>query len=80
MTTDNLFEQWLATRPESVRELAKEFPLGLEIGVGGVTHYLIGYTEDDSLIISPIWPGDDYDAAYEARQHVCADHLRGLPS
>jgi hypothetical protein len=74
------FVEWLKTRPECVQKLAEEFPLGSKIDVAGIVHYLIGYTEDDRLVISPIDPSEDYDASYELREHLCADHLRGLPS
>lgn len=72
-------DEWLATRPDSVRTLAAEFPLGSQVDLpdhGGV-HYCIGYTEDDQLILSPVHPGDDYDASMEARVWLCADHIRG---
>ena len=69
-------EDWLKTRPEAVQKLAAEFPLGMVIDVDGHVHYLMGYTEGDELIISPISPFDDYDAAYKERMILCAEHLR----
>lgn len=70
------WEAWLATRPECVRKLAAEFPLGTEIEINGVPHWLLGYTENDMLIISPINPGEDYDGACQAREWICAGHVR----
>lgn len=68
---------WLATRPKCVRRLAAEFPLGSEFDTGGgkIMH-LIGYTENDTLIVSPIDPSGDVDAAMECREYLCAEHFR----
>ena len=70
------WEAWLATRPECVRKLAAEFPLGTEMDINGVIYYLIGYTENDMLIISNVNPWENYDQAYAARCHICAEHFR----
>lgn len=69
---------WLKTRPEKVQGLAAEFPPGWEFEYEGVTYYVVGYTESDRLIISPIRPtnDEDYEASMAARTYVCADHLR----
>jgi hypothetical protein len=69
-------EDWLKTRPEWVQKLASEFPLGTVIDVDGYDHYLIGYTEGDEVVISPISPFEDFDAAYKERMILCAEHLR----
>jgi hypothetical protein len=70
------FQEWLETRPESVRKLAAEFPLGSSIINGDDVFYLLGYTENDMLIISDINPGVDYEGALENTQYVCASHAR----
>lgn len=73
--------EWLKTLPESVRKLAAEFPLGMLLeGPNGEAWHLIGYTEDDMLIITPVNPGEDYDAAKEQRQRACASHYRPSPN
>jgi len=70
-------EAWLASRPECVQKLAAEFPHGTQVtDASGTVFYLLGYTEDDRLIVSPISPFDDYDRAMEERTYVCAEHLR----
>lgn len=70
-------DEWLKTRPECVQKLAAEFPVGDTVEIDGEPdHFVIGYTEDDKLIVTPIWPGDDYEAAMEARAYVCAHHYR----
>jgi hypothetical protein len=68
---------WLASRPESVRAIALEFPLGLAVRVdGGPLLYLIGYTEDEKVIFSPVNPGANYAGALEDKVYLCASHLR----
>lgn len=70
------YEEWLKTRPASVRKLAAEFPKGTTFRLDGVTMYLVGYTEGDSLLVSPIDPEVDYGGALDARRRICAPHLR----
>jgi hypothetical protein len=72
------WEQWVASRPESVQKLAKEFPPGTRIKVRGQLAYLIGYTEGDSLIFSIIDPNRDFDKSMrdENKRYVCAKHFR----
>jgi hypothetical protein len=68
-------QDWIDSRPECVRKLAAKFPPGAQISVHGDNWFVIGYTEDDRIIISPIHPASDYDASVANKQYVCADHL-----
>lgn len=67
---------WLKERPECVQALAREFPVNISVEIGGALLYLIGYTEDDKLILSDVNPCLDYEQAIEQRQYLCASHLR----
>jgi hypothetical protein len=67
---------WLDTRPECVRRMYREFPCGSEVTVDGVRHWIIGYTEDDSLIISKTNPSVDYEKSTSHREYICAKHVR----
>ncbi len=69
------FNEWLHSKPESVRKLAGEFPIGV-YDIDGVMMYLIGYGECDELILSRINPVVDYEGAVKAQIYVCASHLR----
>jgi hypothetical protein len=74
-------DEWLASRPEVVRRLLAEFPLGTEVSIDGKPWYVIGAADDEheTLIISPVRPSDDrkiYDEMMRQRQRVCAHHLR----
>lgn len=71
-----MWANWIASRPESVQKLAKDFPLGTRAGMEGKTFYLIGYTEEDMLIFSEINPREDFDGAQENKVYVCAEHFR----
>lgn len=72
------YERWLKTRPECVQALAAEFPPMMGVaGPDGEVLMVIGWTEDDKLIVSPINPGEDYEGSRAARKYVCAAHLRG---
>lgn len=71
------YKDWLKTRPKSVQKLAAEFPLGSECeGRNGEILFIIGYTEDDAIVLTPINPSDDYESACAQRVHVCASHYR----
>jgi hypothetical protein len=69
-------QAWLETRPECVKSLAQEFPPGTSLDVDGVVHYVVGYTENDMLLISRVDPYDDYDGACNQRIRICAKHFR----
>lgn len=72
--------EWLQTRPECVRQLAIEFPLHTEIT--SVSHrseprlYVIGWTENDMLIVSPLRLDEDYATAMLFKAYVHADCAR----
>jgi hypothetical protein len=86
MKPDNAtFEEWLKTRPPQVQALAAEFPLDYIIPQKLTAklskdrqYFVIGWTEDDHLIISHIDPFLDYDEGLNNRQYLCAAHLREL--
>lgn len=69
------FDEWLASRPECVRKLADRYPIGTTFDLDGELHYLLGYTENDMLIVSLIDPSEDYDGANENKRYVCAKHF-----
>lgn len=67
---------WLATLPASVQALAAEFPLGTTVVLEGVCHFLLGYTEGNMLLVSPIDPGENYEGAVMQQIALCAEHCR----
>lgn len=78
--TEMTYEEWLASRPACVQELAKRFPLGSTFMVKGEKHYLMGYTENEDpeeqcLILSPINPSIDYEASKAASIYAHARHF-----
>jgi hypothetical protein len=79
MAEPTTMEEWLASRPESVRKLLAEFPMGTEIMIDDRPWWVIGATEDDILVISPVAPSDNtaiYNEMMRRRKRICADHLR----
>jgi hypothetical protein len=67
MTVCNDWEEWLLSRPPSVQKIAREFPAGLRFldpGLGSL--WLIGYTEDDELILTRTNPFLDFGRASQA--------------
>lgn len=76
-TVNDARAEWLKTRPECVQKLAAEFPIGSVFQVDGKPPlYLLGWTEEDTIIVSEIDPCEDYEAAHEAKQYLCASHFR----
>jgi hypothetical protein len=69
------YEKWMESRPECVQELAKRFPIHSRFVIEDTVYFLIGYNEDDSLIVSKINPNEDYDKAIETKEYICAKHL-----
>jgi hypothetical protein len=76
MTNSKAMQDWLATRPASVQKLAAEFPPRTILIVKGITMHVMGWTEGDDLLVSPVDPYFDYDRAYATRQRLCASHAR----
>lgn len=74
---DPEYKAWVDSRPQQVRKLCYEFPLGSKFIVPGKgTCHLLGYTENDMLILSPIDPTEYYDLAHLRKFYLCAEHLR----
>ncbi len=71
-----VFYEWLSTRPPSVQKLGMEFPYTSVLMVADKPMFVIGYTENDMLILSSIDPRTDYDRAREVAEYVCARHFR----
>lgn len=70
------FQAWIDSRPQAVKDLVAEFPPGLMVETDEGRFYLLGYTENDRLIVSRISPSDDHEASVASREHLCAQHLR----
>ena len=69
-------DDWLQTRPKCIQELASEFPMGTILKVKDKNIYLVGWTESDELIVSPIDPYESYDKSIDQQMYVCAGHFR----
>lgn len=70
------YQEWFNSRPPQVQKLALEFPAGTTFDVKGVKHWVLGFTGNDYLLLSPIDPNEDYEGAYEAKIFACASHFR----
>jgi hypothetical protein len=67
---------WIKSRPQCVQKLAAEFPLLTQLEFWGEAHFVIGYTEDDMLILSPVSPLADWNNAMTLRKRTYAKHFR----
>lgn len=74
--SDGALAAWLGTRPESVRKLAAEFPPGTAFDFEGERWYVLGYNENDRVIMSSIDPYENYDDSLGSTCRMCAQHLR----
>lgn len=70
------FSEWLDDQPESVRRLAEEFP-PCEIFLNETKYWVIGYSENDELIVSDVPPGEGEAKQQARRAYVPAEQLRG---
>ncbi len=69
-------EEWIASRPACVQKLITEFPLGSTFYMNEKVMYLLGYTEGDMLIVTPVNPSRNYEKANACKEYVCASHFR----
>ncbi len=73
---------WISTRPPAVQALAAEFPPGAYFDVEDTDDeidgrlFIVGWTEDDRIMLSAVDPLEDYDVAHALRFPVCAHHFR----
>ena len=70
---------WEATRPSSVRKLSREFPVERAYLVDGVVHFVIGYDEEDNILMSNEPPSDDNKWGKATMVEVPATKLRDCP-
>ena len=68
--------EWLSTKPQCVQDLAKEFPASTVILCDDKKFFILGWTENDMLAVTPIDPADNYDGAVAAVEYLCADCCR----
>lgn len=67
------WEEWLASRPESVQKLAREFPPGTVFRMPDSTMmHVIGYTENNGVIASTVDPIKDWDGAMNKKTQSVA--------
>lgn len=79
MTKDEAEAQWkawVASRPEKVQKLIAEFPPNSLVMLEEKPHHILGWTEDDMLILTDTDPGVDYDLAMQRKVYIHAHHLR----
>jgi hypothetical protein len=69
------YTRWLASRPNAVRLLAHEFPIGSVATVGENDFYVIGWTHED-LILSPQWIWPHHNEAVQDHSRCCVAHIR----
>lgn len=67
---------WIASLPDNVQRLIGAFPLNSVFMIEGEKYYLLGYTEDELVIVTPVSPANDYDAAVEKRRFIRPEHLK----
>lgn len=71
------YDAWVTSRPESIQKLIAEFPPNTRVFIGDKVNYILGFGEDDTLIITEIDPLEDYEKAFMERKLVNAEDFRG---
>lgn len=70
------WEAWLSARPACVQALAREFPIWMVFNTPEGQMWVMGYTESDEVLLTPIDPREDYDGALAMHRQVHATCLR----
>jgi hypothetical protein len=68
---DETFEEWVATRPQIIKDLAALYPPGALLLIQKKQLYVLGYTESGGLLVSETDPCEEYARAVETRQLLC---------
>lgn len=78
-TFKEVLEEWLKDKPDSIRQLAAEFPPGL-VFCGPDPRlpqfHLVGYAEPDMLMVSVVDPGVHFELSMAAAKPVPAQFVR----
>lgn len=72
---EQLWLDWVATRPKAVRAMCMLYPPGTAFDIHGQIMYLVGYRETESdvlLLVSETNPAVDYQKATNSGQPICA--------
>lgn len=75
LETQKQWQEWIESRPPSVQQLAAKFPPESKFVIHGVRYYLLGYTEDEVLIVTKVNPALEYESAMESKEYVHASHF-----
>ena len=75
MFDQEAFVEWLATRPPEIQLLAEKYPPTTLITIKGEAHYMVGYDEGGSLLVSTTNPDEDYDKAVGSLEWICPSCL-----
>jgi len=82
LETNEEFDEWMSQRPNSIKEMAKEFPFGTVWRIDNKDMVVIGWNESDAIIFSQLYMNRDntldIDKMFlpEERIYICAKHLR----
>ena len=74
-------EAWIADRPECVRQIARRFPIRSILNLPDRYRFpmhVIGYTEEDHLIVTPYDPLENAELAYLVREYIAVADLEGV--
>lgn len=71
------YEEWIESEPRSneAKELLRKYFPGESFNL---KLYLLGVTEDGGLLLSPIYPGADYEGAMASKIEICKDCINLL--
>lgn len=66
-----VMEEWLESKPPIIRELFVKYPPNGHFTLEGERVWVMGYSEDGGLGISPVNPFINYEAAIAAKRELC---------
>ena len=67
----SMWEEWLATRPEVVRQMARRYPPGTKFRIHDEVMHVMSYEESGGLSVTATDPAEDYEKAVAERQPLC---------
>lgn len=76
LMTEAEWKSWLSARPQCVKDLASEFPYGTAINFRDATMHVIGWTEQDEIIMSRFDPYLDFEGSRSAYVVYDAQEIR----
>jgi len=70
------FIEWFKSKDPDLQKVIMDFPLGTVISMKGKSFWVVGYTDDKELSVSPINPHKDWSSSLSLSFRIPAERIK----